>query len=140
MSITVRGLDRLSARWNGITELVEASLESEITDVANDILDESQALAPYLTGDLRDSAFLDADRGRNGVSVTFGYQGLPYILVQHEGAWQDLVAWGVHYGPTRIERYSTPGTSSKFVERPWTSNLPRTKQRLREATKRAISG
>lgn len=140
MSITVRGLDRLSARWNGITDLVEASLDSEITDVANDVLDESQALAPYLTGDLRDSAFLKSSRKRGGVEVTFGYEGLPYILVQHEGGWNDLVAWGVHYGPTKIRNYTTPGTGKKFLERPWAASLPATKKRLQDATKRAISG
>lgn len=52
---------------------------------AEPIVDASQAIVPYDSGDLHDSAFVGAPyQSRTGPKVEFGYHGVPYAEDQHE--------------------------------------------------------
>ncbi len=141
MGFKVEGIERLVRRLEATPARVNARMADELEDVGADLKAVSQSRAPMLTGELRAQAYSEVYKSPGGASVEVGYDGPPeYLLVQHEGGWKNLKAWGNSYGPTRIENYTTPGTSSKFLENPWTEGLPSYKRRVREAVRKGLSG
>ncbi len=129
----VDGTGKLLGRLQSVSGRVERNLRDSLGDSAEDLLDRSRERAPYRDGQLRDAGYIG--RQRNGYEV--GFKDLPYIIVQHEGAWINFMG---RYGPKRIENYTTPGTGPKYLEGPWLGNKERYKASARAATKRALRG
>ncbi len=136
MGFRVEGIERLVRRLEATPARVNARMADELEDIGANLKAVSQSRAPMLTGELRAQAYSEVYKSPTGASVEVGYDGPPdYLLVQHEGGWRRHPSSGE---PTRIENYSTPGTSSKFLERPWLESLPTNKRRVREAVRKGL--
>lgn len=142
MSMSLEGADRLQRKLDALPDNVNDEVYDEIRDFGDDVKDRSKERAPYRPGDsdhLRDHAYSHPSKTPNGAECEIGYDGpQDYLMVQHEGGWLDLVAWGVHYGPTRIENYTTPGTGPKFLEAPFAEMKPEGRARITGAAKRGL--
>src|SRR5215212_4161890 len=145
----VNGGAQVTAKLNSMHSRTMDECRDELRDIGGDLWGRSITMAPYRPKQpgadepkhLREYAFMDVTGTQDHIELEVGYDGpRDYLLVQHEGGWKDLVAWGVHYGPTRIENYTTPGTGPKFLERPWAASLPRNRARLVEAVRRGVRG
>lgn len=136
MAAKVIGMDRLTSRLTRTPKRVESEVTGELRRIGRDLMQESQGRAPFKEGDLRSSAYSRVSPGPNGPELEVGYSGPEgYLLVMHEGGWLNFMG---RYGPKKIENYATPGTGAKFLENPWTENLPRYKQRVREAMRKGL--
>jgi len=136
--VRVQGVDRLIGKLGAIPSNTESEVADELEDVGEELQADSQAVAPFEEGDLRVAAYHDVAHVGDTVTLVVGYLGpRDYLLVQHEGGWENFMG---QYGPKEIENYTTPGTSDKFLERPWLENKPRYKQAVKEATKRGLRG
>lgn len=134
MAVRVEGADLLARKFSEKPPKIDAAVQAEFRRAGLDLQGKAQSAAPLDQGDLRGSAFTrDANLGVPGVEV--GFEGLPYIIVQHEGGWRNFMG---RYGPKAIENYTTPGTGAKFLERPFLENKPRYKKAIREAIRRAL--
>lgn len=134
MGVSVEGTDRLARKFSEKPRKIDAGVLGEFRRAGLDLQGKAQSAAPLESGDLRGSAFTrDANIGTPAVET--GFEGLPYIIVQHEGAWRNFMG---RYGPKTISNYTTPGTGPKFLERPFLENKPRYKKAVREATRKAL--
>lgn len=152
--VRVEGAYRVASKLERIDLNVKLSTRAEMHDIGDDLKNESQRLAPYRPGHsedegeggdnmhLREHAYSDVSKvGPDITELEVGYEGPPgYLLVQHEGGWRNLRAWGRDYGPTQIRNYTTSGTRSKFLEAPWVASLPSNKGRIRGAVRRGLRG
>lgn len=138
MASSLVGLEKLNKRLDAIPRRVRDEVHDELEDIGKDLKEASQGVVPYDQGDLRDAAYSRPSKHENGASVEVGYEGLPYIIVQHEGGWRNLVAWGREMGPTRIRNYTTPGTGPKFLEAPFAERKAQYKVRIRNAAIRGL--
>lgn len=135
MGVRVEGADRLIHKFQRAPALAKFAIVSELHDVGKDLKEKSQAVAPLDEGDLRDHAYSRPAEGGLGTEV--GYEGLPYIIPQHEGGWRNHMGKN---GPVEIQNYTTPGTQSKFLEAPWLENKERYIKAVKDAARRARHG
>lgn len=139
MSIRVEGVDRLTRKLDAMPQRTIDSVYDEMEDIGEDLKAVSQQRAPMLTGELRAQAYVTSSRGVNSASVEVGYDGPEgYLIPMHEGGWRNLRAWGNDYGPTRIEKWTTPGSGPKFIEGPFAETLAVNRRRIRNAVRRGL--
>lgn len=137
MPFTVSGVDAFSSKLMSIAGKVEGGVKDSLRDSAEDLKDDSQRIVPYEDGDLRDAAYARPIRSEYGPAYEVGYEGLPYIIPQHEGRWVNFMG---RYGPKAINNYTTPGTGSKYLELPAIAARPAIIAGVKEATRRALRG
>jgi hypothetical protein len=101
--INVSGLDELEESLEGVCDRLDGS---ELEDVIEGILDEvkaaSQEIAPYDTGELHDSAFVEVERADGGIIGRVGYRA-EHALRVHE-----------------LPELDHPQGQWKFLEQPFT--------------------
>lgn len=133
----VDGVDAFAARMSSRAGKVPGELSATLKRIGFDLQGKSQRRAPIgETGDLRGSAFSRVTPGVNGPTLEVGFEGLPYIIPQHEGGWQNFMG---RYGPVRIQNHPHGG-ESKFLENPWLENKRQYKDALRDAVTRGLRG
>ena len=136
MGASVNGTDRLNRKLLAMPGKIDEEVVDELKEIGRDLQGRSVPAAPVDTGALRGSAFHEVTRGGNGPTLTVGFEGLPYIIVQHERGWRNFMG---RYGPKDIEEYHRGG-GEKFLERPWLENKARYKRGLRDAVRRGVRG
>lgn len=120
MGANTDGFTRLAAKFERGAALAESAAEEEMAKIGPDLMALSQAVAPYLGGDLRDAAYWDVIPGPE---LVVGYEGPEgYLLVQHAGFWIDFQGY---LGYKKIENYTTPNTGSHFLSGPFAENRDR---------------
>lgn len=130
----VDGVDALVARMNARVKRVPVEASTTLHRIGFDLQGKSQRRAPIETGDLRGSAYTRIERSPNGFILDVGFEGLPYIIPQHEGGWQNFMG---RYGPVRIRNHPHGG-ESKFLERTSLENKARYVAAIRGAVKRGL--
>jgi hypothetical protein len=109
-------------------------VKEELSEIGRDLQGKSVIAAPIDTGALRGSAFHTVHFADTGLTLIVGFQGLPYIIVQHEKGWLNFMG---EYGPKDIERYHGGG-GEKFLERPWLENKARYQRAIAGAVRRGV--
>jgi len=132
--LRVDGADRLISKLGAMPGRVEGEVKRTLPRIGADLQGKSQRVAPMRESDLRAHAFF---RLIPGLGVEVGYEGLPYIIPQHEGGWLNHMGKN---GPVDIENYTTPGTGDKFLERPFMENKPRYKDAVKDAARKGVRG
>jgi HK97 gp10 family phage protein len=84
-SFSLEGLEVMTKKLDQITEDIDKRLEETLTKLAFQVMSDAQALAPFASGDLEGSFFVDdVKRSIAGLYVEIG-TGVPYAAAQHEG-------------------------------------------------------
>lgn len=136
MAARVEGVERFSARLANTPRRVNSEVVDTMRKIGADLQGKSQRAAPVDEGALRASAYNRLSSTPNGAELEVGFEGLPYIIVQHEGGWLNFMG---NQGPKKIQEYHRGG-GSKFLEGPFAENLPGYKARVRDAMRKGLRG
>ena len=77
------GIEEFSRRLDSIARAVADEAEQLVTEEAEALKESAQALAPYRTGELRDSAYLRVERNGDAVVAEVGFSA-PHAIRVHE--------------------------------------------------------
>lgn len=122
--------------------LAERAAAHALDKIADDLLGRAIHLTPMEFGDLRESGHTEPEQGVDNhpagpatmeKRVVFDEV---YAAAQHEGAPEGNPNWA-HLAELT---YTTPGTGSKFLERPLTELAPRYEAAMAAAVKAAVEG
>lgn len=102
-----RGIDFMSDK-------IQSAAERGMERVMDDLADESDRLAPKLTGDLRSSRQVKVTTTRFSVTGEITYSAIS----TNKRGWAFNYALRLHEYPRQFADPSTPGTGPKFLSRP----------------------
>lgn len=121
-SMRLLGLDDLQRKLEDLhNEDLDEEMEAAAQEVLGSVMAQSQAIVPYDTGALHDSAYVSVVRQRRGLQAHIGYD-TPYAIYVHENP------DAYHAAPTRW----------KFLEEPFAMAQPRITKRIGQAVKEHI--
>lgn len=104
-------------------EELDIEMEMAVEEVLEEVLAQSQAIVPYDTGRLHDSAFLRVERTSRGIKTEIGYD-TEYAVFVHENP----------------DAYHEPPTQWQFLLEPLMRAQPRLEQRVQAGVRRLLLG
>lgn len=120
----------IKERLRRIARNVRAEITIELDQVADDLLERANGLAPQLSGDLILSGAIARRGSRDVVSRTVFYDQ-PYAVVRHEDFY--------NLGPISSLKRSPDGPiGRKYLERPFVAQRDNYQERLGRAVSRAL--
>ena len=125
MPVKMEGIKDLKRILKNADVKIRIAANKETFQIANELLNEAGALAPFKTGLLEGSGTLSGRGPAAGplikLTVAFGGPAAPYALVQHEGV--DPRTGKLYFHPAKADGGTGPGIpgqdrARKYLEEP----------------------
>lgn len=129
-SATTFGTSRVIAELERLTQDVPKELDKALFSEAQKIFRKSQRLVPVDRSYLKQSGIVEGPKNHE-VLISYGGTATPYAAIVHERI--------VSKSGKKI-KYSRPGKSAKYLERPFMDALPGMEERFRKILEEAANG
>lgn len=129
-SVTQFGMSRVIADFERMTKDVPTALDKALFAEAAAIFRKSQRIVPVDRTYLKQSGTIEGPKN-NEVLISYGGTATPYAAIVHERV----------VSPSGGEiKYSRPGKSAKYLEKPFMEAIPGMEQRLAKVIEQAAEG
>jgi hypothetical protein len=98
-----QAMDKIGANLSKVLAELQVTSEEALLEIAQNILNESNNIAPMDTGEMIDSSYIASEVTDGNITIEVGYKD-PKAVYQHE-----------LYG-TSYKNPTTPGTMPKFLQ------------------------